>query len=164
METPTTRNNGKFAPGNAGGPGRPKGRTFELSEAAKNAVTPEHVAAIMRRMTRSALEGNLAAARFVVERACGRAPEAPVDAAPIGVTLPKLVNAANCTTAIDRLVEAMCSGTLDRDVAKALADMVTARMKGIELNELEARLVEMEKTAKAMADGSFARQPDPRFE
>ena len=150
MDTPTTRNNGKFAPGNAGGPGRPKGRTFELSEAAKNAVSAEHIVAIMRRMTRSALEGNLAAARFVVERACGRAAEAPVDAAPLGVTLPKLINAASCTTAIDRLVEAVCNGTVDRDVAKALADLVQARMKGIELNDLEARLAELEKAAESV--------------
>ena len=94
-----------------------------------------------------ALEGNLAAMRFVVERTCGRAAEAPAEAVPLDVSLPKLQTAANCTAAIDRLVEAMCQGTIDRDSAKVLIDVISLRLKAIEANDLEARLAELEKAA-----------------
>ena len=53
---------------------------------------------------------------------------------------------------------------MNRDVAKVLLEVINAKLKSIEVNDLEARLFEMEKTAKAMQDGTFARQPDARFE
>ena len=74
---------GRFARGNAGGPGRAKGRGYELQRAAQDAVTPEHVAAMMRKAMRLALEGSLTAMRFVMERTVGRAPEAQVIAEPV---------------------------------------------------------------------------------
>ena len=40
---------GRFAKGNQGGPGRPRGSGNALRRAAEEAVTPEHVAAIIRR-------------------------------------------------------------------------------------------------------------------
>jgi hypothetical protein len=101
----------------------------------------------MRRALRMALEGNLAAIRFVVERTCGRAPEAPAEGLALDITLPRLQTVANCTAAIDRILEAVCQGTIDRDSAKMLVDGINARMKAIELNEMEARLVELEKAA-----------------
>ena len=60
---------GTFSKGNPGGPGRPRRWERELKKAATEAVTIEHVVAIMRRATRMALEGNLSAMRFVVEDA-----------------------------------------------------------------------------------------------
>jgi len=52
---------GRFAQGNSGGPGRPKGRGYELQRAAQEAVTAEHLTAMMRKAMRLALEGNLSA-------------------------------------------------------------------------------------------------------
>ena len=96
------------------------------------------------------LKGNLAAMRFVAERTCGRAPEASPEAVPLDFTLPKLQSVANCTAAIDRLADAITQGTVDRDTAKMLLEVITARMKAIEMNDLEARLTELEKAAASV--------------
>ncbi len=61
---------GRFAVGNPGGPGGPRRRTSELRRAAEEAITPEYVAAMVRKATRMGLEGNLAAMRLVFERTC----------------------------------------------------------------------------------------------
>ena len=149
MDTPASprNDNGRFATGNPGGPGRSKGRGYELQQAAQEAVTPEYMAAIMRKAVKLALEGNLGAMRFVAERVCGRAPEASPEAIPLGFALPKLDTAANCATALDRLTNAITQGTIDRDTAKMLLEVIQARLKAIEATDHEARLAELEKMA-----------------
>ena len=139
---------GRFAVGNPGGPGGPRRRTSELRRAAEEAITPEHVAAMVRKATRMALEGDLAAMRLVFERTCGRAAEARVEAEPLGVALPRLCTAEDCNTAIERLIDGICRGTVDRDSAKLLIDAIQTRVKAIELNELEERLTQLEQTAE----------------
>lgn len=135
---------GRFAPGNPGGPGRPPSRSTTLRRAAEEAITPEHIAAIIRKATRMALEGNAVAMRLVLERVCGRAAEAPAEGAPLNLNLPQLRTAENCAFALDRLVEAMCQGTCDRDSAKVMIDVIQTRLKAIEVKNLEERLSELE--------------------
>ncbi len=141
-------NQGRFTVGNPGGPGGARRRTTELRRAAEEAISPEHVAAMVRKATRMGLEGNLAAMRLVFERTCGRATEAPVDAGPLGVALPRLRTADDCNTAIERLIDGICKGTVDRDSAKLLIDAIQTRIKAIEVNELEERLAQLEQTTK----------------
>lgn len=67
--------NGRFAPGNAGGPGNPLGRrTAELRSAMLNAVTDDDIRAIIKNLVASALGGDVMAAREVLNRTVGRAP------------------------------------------------------------------------------------------
>ncbi len=141
---------GRFAAGNAGGPGGARRRSSELRRAAEEAITTEHVAAIMRRATRMALEGNLAAMRFVLERTTGRAAEAPIEAEPLGIALPALHTATDCNAAIERIVESIVAGKVERDAAKLLLDAIQTRLKAIELNELETRLAQLEETARVV--------------
>lgn len=141
---------GRFGPGNPGGPGGSRRRACELRRAAEEAITTEHVSAMIRKATRMALEGNLSAMRFVIERTCGRAAEAISDAEPLGITLPRLRTAADCNMAIERLVDGICQGMVERDVAKTLIDAIQARLKAIEVNDLEERLAELEKTARSV--------------
>jgi hypothetical protein len=138
--------NGRFTPGNPGGPGRSKGRGYELQQAAQEAITTHEMAVMMRKALKMGLEGNVAAMRFVAERTCGRPPEASIRE-PFDLELPPLRTVANCTAAIDRLVEATLRGDIDRDAGKFLLDLVQTRMKAIEMNEMEARLTELEKAA-----------------
>ena len=42
----------------------------------------------------------------------------------------------------------ICKGTVDRDMAKLLIDAIQARVKAIELNDLEDRLTQLEQTAE----------------
>jgi hypothetical protein len=147
--TPTDRGtNGRFLPGHQGGPGRPRGSVNALRQAAEEAVTPEQVAALTRKVLLLALQGNLTAARLLYDRTCGRAAEAPAQpASPIELSMPNLDTAANCNLALGRLAEAVCAGTVDRDAAKLLIDVIQARLKAIEVGELEKRIGELEAIA-----------------
>ena len=78
----------------------------------------------MRRVLRSALEGNLNAAKFVMDRAGGKAPEAKGEAEPLGMALPNLRTAAACTAAIDKVAAAITEGTGDPAEAKLLLEVI----------------------------------------
>ena len=141
---------GRFVAGNSGGPGGSRSRVNELRRAIEEAVTPQHIRALILRMMRMGLEGNLAAARFVVECSCGRAPEAPAQAEPVAVSLPRLRTAADCSAAIDNLLAAMIAGSVDRDAITMLIQVIQTKVKAIELNDHEQRLAELEEVAKAV--------------
>ena len=89
METPTPQavisrdNRGRFERGHAGGPGRPP-RVVEdrYREALQAACTPEELQAIVARVVKAALEGDLAAAKLVLDRMV------PVDRTPLPVAIP----------------------------------------------------------------------------
>ena len=149
---------GRFLKGNTGGPGGARRRPSELRRAAEDAITPEHVGAMIRKATRMALEGNLTAMRLVLERTTGRAPEAPTELEPLGISLPKMRNAADCNAAIEKLVEGICAGTIERDAAKLLLDAVQTRMKAIELNELEGRLAALEDATRVVDTSAIAQR------
>ena len=142
---------GRFTHGNPGGPGGAHRRPSELRRAAEEAITPEHVQAMLRKAARMALEGNLTAMRLVLERTTGRAPEAPVDVEPLGIELPKLRTAADCNVALERLFDGIVDGKVDRETAKLLIDAVQARLRVLEVTDLEARLAEVERVAEIHA-------------
>jgi hypothetical protein len=131
LDTPTSPRDekGRFQPGCAPGPGRPRGRSNLLQRAAEEAITPEHVAAILRRALRSALEGNLNAAKFVMDRACGKSPEAKGGAEPLGVALPNLKTVEACAAAIDKIGAAITAGAIESGEAKLLLELVQTRLK-----------------------------------
>jgi hypothetical protein len=69
--------NGRFAPGNAGGPGNPFARRVAtLRSALLEAITPEDVTEIVRKLVEMAKAGDIAAAREVLTRVIGK----PADA------------------------------------------------------------------------------------
>ena len=103
---------------------------------------------MIRKATLMGLGGNLSAMRFALDRTCGRPTEAPIDAEPLGVTLPRLRTADDCNTAIGRVIDGICQGTIDRESAKLLIDAIQTRLKAIEVNELDERLAQLEETSK----------------
>jgi hypothetical protein len=140
--------NGKFATGNPGGPGRPRGRRVgELRIAAEDAVTPEVIRAVMKKVSLQALQGNLMAARILFERTLGRAADAPIGE-PLEIQAPRLRTAADCAAALQRVSDALCAGTIDVATAKVLTDVIQTQAKLIEVGELEARLAELEQQAR----------------
>ncbi|MFO1076688.1 MAG: hypothetical protein U1E73_03070 [Planctomycetota bacterium] len=144
--------NGRFGPGNRGGPGRPKGSgVAALRRAACEAVEPEHLRAIMRKATMLALGAHLGAARFVMDYTIGKPAQAPPAPVEQEVRLPALRSAADCNRAVDTIVVAFCDGVVDVETMKALTDTVAAKLKAIEANELEQRIAELEKAASAVA-------------
>ena len=141
---------GRFAPGNRGGPGGSRHRSLELRRAAIEAITEEHIQAMIRKAARMGLEGNLAAMRLVFERVCGRAAEAPVETESLPFSLPRIRTAADCMLSLERVSEAVCAGKIDHEAARFLLDMIQARLKAMEVGEFEQRLVEMEKTLESV--------------
>ncbi len=137
---------GRFRDGNPGGPGGPRRHTSELRRAAEEAITPEHVAAMVRKATRMGLEGDLGAMRLVFERTCGRSAQAPAATEPIGLSIPCLRTAEDCNVAIQRLIDGICKGDVDREAAKLLIDAIQTRVRSIEVNELDERLTQLEET------------------
>ncbi|MFK7883618.1 MAG: hypothetical protein AB8F26_05475 [Phycisphaerales bacterium] len=65
--------NGRFAKGNAGGPGNPLGgKVARLRAAILAAVTPEDIDAIVRAMVQRAKGGDMAATKELLYRAIGK--------------------------------------------------------------------------------------------
>jgi hypothetical protein len=95
--------------------------------------------------------------RLVFERTSGRAADAPLEAEPLGINLPRLHTAADCNAAIERLLDGICKGSVDRDAAKVLIDVIQTRLKAIEVTELEERLARLEETAAAVDLGPASR-------
>ena len=63
---------GRFIAGNPGGPGNPlAARVGRLRAALLEAVTPEDIQSVVRRLVEEAREGDVAAARLVLERVLG---------------------------------------------------------------------------------------------
>lgn len=146
---PTGRDSrGRFAHGNPGGPGGSRSRANELRQAAINAITPEHIEALVRKATRMGLEGNLVAMRLVFERTSGKPIEVKAELEPIPITLPKLTSPTLCARATDQVLDAVCRGVMDRDTAQVMLDGITTRLKAIEAVDLEARIAELEQTAR----------------
>lgn len=69
---------GRFLPGNPGGPGNPEAaRVARLRAAVLEAVTPAQMRRLMKALMEKAINGDVAAARLVLERCIGTA--LPVD-------------------------------------------------------------------------------------
>ena len=147
-ETNDRDERGRFAAGNPGGPGGSRRRPSELRRAAEEAITPEHVAAMVRKATSMGLQGNLSAMRLAFERTCGRSAQAPPEAEPIDLSIPRLRTAEDCSIAIQLLIDGICKGEVDRDAAKLLIDAIQTRLKAIELTEFEDRLAQLEQTTE----------------
>ena len=146
--TPSPRDGGRFASGNPGGPGRPKGRhETELRRAAQDAATPDMVRGVLRKVAMQALQGNLTAARIFLERTLGRPAEVPT-CEPLGIDPPKLRTAAECTAAIQKLTDALCRGGIDVIQGNVLLDAIATQAKLIEVSDLEVRLAQLEQAAK----------------
>ncbi len=71
--------NGKFAAGNPGGPGNPHGgQVARLRAAMLEAVTPEDMRAVTRKLVEMALEGDLKAIDLLLNRTLGKADSGPL--------------------------------------------------------------------------------------
>lgn len=143
---------GRFTAGNSGGPGGARRRACELRAAAEEAVSPEHIQAMVRKAMRMALEGDLGAMRFVSERVIGKPSEAPTETAPVGIDLPRIRSAKDCNRAIENVIKGLCMGAIDHDSAKLLISAIQARLKAIEVDEIEDRLNQLEQAAHASRD------------
>ena len=136
---------GRFAPGNAGGPGRPKG-SRHAALAALDAIGTEAAEEVLRAVVGAARAGDLRAASILLDRIWparkGRAVE---------VALPEVASAADLVPSL--VAAAMGRGEVTPEEAQAMCAVLEAQRKAIETAELEARVAALEECLPA-APGS----------
>ena len=94
---------------------------------------------ITEAVVKAAKDGDMTAARFILDRLAPPAKERP-----ISLALPSTSTAAGIVEAQAAILEAVAVGDLMPGEATALAGIVEARRKAIETAELEARIAALE--------------------
>ncbi|MBK7676961.1 MAG: hypothetical protein IPJ27_20620 [Candidatus Accumulibacter sp.] len=132
-----------WQPGQSGNPtGRPKGSRNRVTLVALAAME-EGADAIARKVVDLAKEGDISAARLVLERLVQPAKERPVF-----LSLPDTSSANGVAQAQSAILQAVAAGDLLPGEAATLAGIVEARRKALETQELEARISALETRPK----------------
>ncbi|MEF8754485.1 MAG: DUF5681 domain-containing protein [Accumulibacter sp.] len=128
-----------WKPGQSGNPkGRPRGSRNRVTLVALAAME-DGAEAIARKVVDLAKEGDMSAARLVIERLVPVAKERP-----IFLALPDTGSADGIAEAQNAILQAVAAGDLLPGEAATLAGIVEARRKAVETLELEARLTALE--------------------
>ncbi|MEF8766700.1 MAG: DUF5681 domain-containing protein [Candidatus Accumulibacter phosphatis] len=128
-----------WKPGQSGNPkGRPKGRRNRVTIVALAAME-EGADAIARKVVDMAKEGDMSAARLVLERLVPPAKERP-----IFLALPDTSTTDGIADAQRAILQAVAAGDLLPGEAATMAGIVEARRKAVETLELEQRITALE--------------------
>lgn len=129
-----------FRPGQSGNPkGRPQGALNRATVAAQILLDGE-AEALTRAAVELALQGNVQALKLCLERICPARKERP-----LSLALPDVEGAADLSRLTAAILGAVARGELETGQAAALASLVTAHGKALELTELEQRISALEK-------------------
>ena len=132
------KNAGSFKPGNAGGPGRPRGVRNKSTLVLEKMMTDDG-ADVVRAVIKRAKDGEVQAARIVLDRILpirkGRAVE---------IDLPVLETAGDVVAGIGVVARAMAEGEITPEEAQVMASVIEVQRKAIETTEIEARLDALE--------------------
>jgi hypothetical protein len=130
---------GKFAPGNRLGRGRPAGSRNRASLLLAELIDGEGEG-IVRALVAAAKGGDVSAGRALLDRLVPARKDRPVLFA-----LPPLTSATDAPKAMAAIVQAVASGDLTASEASDLAALVEKFVKAIEASELAVRLSAIEK-------------------
>jgi len=137
---------GRFAPGNAGGPGNPHAKaTARLRAALMRAITPSDVEAAISQLVAKAREGDLAAIKELLDRGVGRAQPARE---PMVLDVGDVVDLEGATRAAGSILRAMAEGGLDAEAASRAAGVLGVAIKALEMTEISRRLDALERAAE----------------
>lgn len=130
---------GRFTAGN---PGRPRGARHRSTLAVEMLLDGE-AEALTRKAIDLALEGDTTAIRLCLERV---AP--PRKDAPVTFHAPELSGPGDAVEAMADVVKAVAAGELTPSEGTAIAGLVEAYRRSLEMQELEARISQLEEKAK----------------
>ena len=130
---------GKFAPGNSYGKGRPEGSRNKATLAIQ-ALLDGEAENLTRKAVEMALAGDTTALRLCLERLCP-----PRKERPISVKLPKVDKAEGTVKAMGAVFAAVASGEITPGEGQSLTAMVEGTRKAMETGQLELRLAALEK-------------------
>ena len=124
-----------FQPGN---PGRPKGARHRSTVLAEK-LMGDDVESVVAAVVKAAKDGDMAAARIILDRL------APIrKGRPVQFDLPAVTDAAGVSTAFDAVLQAVAGGELTPEEGASITNLLEARRKAIETVELEARIAALE--------------------
>jgi hypothetical protein len=96
-------------------------------------------AEVIRTVIQKAKDGDMVAARIVVDRIC------PIrKGAPVNIKLPNVTTAVGVADAMNALLSEMADGSLSPEEAAIIAGILDARQRSIVTVEHEARLAALE--------------------
>jgi hypothetical protein len=131
----------KWQPGQSGNPrGRPPGRG-NRSHAGLLAAVREGAEAVVRRVLQEAANGDMRAAKLVLDRVLPARVCQPVPS----FQLPTIASLADANLALGAIAGAAMRGELTIEEASGLVQLVDGFRRMIETTELEARVAEVEK-------------------
>lgn len=128
-----------FKPGQSGNPkGKPPGTRHQLTLLAEGLMSKD-VAGVVRRVVKSAREGDMVAAKLILDRL------SPVRKGRlIAITMPPIATASDVAVALSQIIASVAVGELTPDEAGTIASLIELKRKAIETVELESRLQEIE--------------------
>ena len=130
-----------WKPGQSGNPGGKKPGTRHKATDMLLKVMEGGAKEIVEEVVKAAKGGNLMAARIVLERLVPPAKERPISAA---IALPDTATAEGIAQAQAAILQAVAAGQLLPGEGTALANIVEARRRAVETEELEARITALE--------------------
>lgn len=128
-----------FKPGQSGNPaGKPKGAKNHATRALLQLMEGS-AEQITKAVLTAAKGGDMAAAKFVLERIVPAAKERP-----LSLAMPPIENTADVAAAQSAILQAVAAGEITPTEGTTLAGIVEARRKALETDELAQRLAELE--------------------
>ena len=135
----TQTGDGRFKPGNPGGPGRREGSRNKAT-LLLDALADGEAETILNKQIEKAKEGDQRAAEFILGRAWparrGR---------PVSVDLPPIETAADLVKALGVVASAVAGGELSPEEGDAVASILDAKRRAIETTDVLARIEALER-------------------
>jgi uncharacterized protein DUF5681 len=129
-----------FPPGKSGNPnGRPRGSRNHATLAAE-ALLEGEAEGITRKLIDKALEGDMTALRMCLDRLV-----APRRERCISFELPKIETAADAANASAALIAECAAGNVSSSEATEIMALISSHVRVLEVMELEARVIALEK-------------------
>lgn len=145
-KTPRKQRGRPFSKGSSGNPsGRPKGARNRSTVLAEK-LMQDDAQEVTRAVVTAAKNGDMTAARLVLDRIVP-----PRKGRPVKFALPSGGSAGDLAAAVGAVVTAMARGELTPDEASTVASVLEVRRRAIETAELEKRIERLEKSADTRA-------------
>ena len=130
---------GQFAPGCSGNPAGKKPGTRHRATRLAEKLMADDAEAVVKAVVAAAKEGDMTAARLVLDRI---AP--PCRGRPVRLDLPPIVGAADLVKALAAVADAMARGVISAEEAQAAAGVLDHHRKAVETLDLERRIAALE--------------------
>jgi hypothetical protein len=124
-----------FQKGNSGRPRGARNRTTVLLEK----IMADDAEEILEAVTKKAKEGDLAAAKLILDRVCP-----PRKDRPVTLDLPEIKGTKDLVTAMAKVIEVAAKGEITPAEAQGIANLIEVKRRTIEIDDIGRRLAALE--------------------